>query len=220
MVFLKMVGEKQLMWFHDLKVRFWKHNRRWSLCWFEPETWKGKHILYVSCINLLILSNYTSKSRSTNAEPYSLHDSNSGHENPARAPPFLRFHWFMCSLAKNWRILNEGIEPQKNTEPHGFCWWPSLKSSCFPMGKAIAPRTGAAQSTRARVPPCPAAPVPGNTRDGGGCLRNQRFLWIWYDLVWIYILYIYGWLKFVWNYVHWNGSRFMSDHLCGFILWI
>ena len=54
----------------------------------------------------------------------------------------------------------------------------------------------------------------------GGCLRNQRFLWIWYDLVWIYILYIYGWLKFVWNYVHWNGSRFMSDHLCGFILWI
>lgn len=35
------------------------------------------------------------------------------------------------------------------------------------MGKAIAPRTGAAQSTRARVPPRPAAPVPGNTSDGG-----------------------------------------------------
>ena len=36
----------------------------------------------------------------------------------------------------------------------------------------------------------------------GGCLRNQRFLWIWYDLVWIYI-YIY-----------------MDDEtLCGF-MWI
>ena len=33
MVFLKMVGEKQLMWFHDLKVRFWKHNS-----WFYYHT--------------------------------------------------------------------------------------------------------------------------------------------------------------------------------------
>ena len=60
------------------------------------------------------------------------------------------------------------------------------------MGKAIAPRTGAAQSTRARVPPCPAAPVPGNTRDGGGLPEEPE---ISLDLVWfgmdLYIIYIY-----------------------------
>ena len=119
-------------------------------------------------------------------------ESSKGHSfGPPTICVFTKVH---VSVTESRFILNQGIETPKHAG-HPMVSAADLELQLFSHGKhALRPsphrraRTGAAQSTRARVPPCPAAPVPGRktgdrgTRDFCGICREISL-----DLGWTYL---------------------------------